>query len=337
MISLRRGDSGKAVFDLQQRLALAGYEIEEDYHVFGPSTETALKQFQADRGLIADGICGPYSWNALVEADYQLGDRLLYYRLPMMHGDDIVDLQQKLGKLGFDAGWVDGIFGLDTQTAVQQFQHNIGLPVDGVFGRSTLQALLRITKQPAGEVTVTEVRQHERLRQQPCLVEGRKIVVGNMGEISVIAQSAARFLRQAGAEVLSLGTPNLSHQAYITNKWSGDAYIGLTLISTNCDMSYFSTSGFKSTGGQALANRCSQALQHIFPQPIPITGLSIPILRETRMPAVWCRLGPGAKVVTRAPEIAEALATAVVTWCFQPFKLADNEDEKSRNVDLATI
>lgn len=316
--SLRLGDTGEAVFDLQQRLALAGYETAEDHYFFGPATEAALKKFQADRGLIADGICGPYSWAALVEADYQLGDRLLYYRLPMMHGDDISDLQQRLGKLGFDVGWVDGIFGFDTQKAVQQFQHNVGLPVDGVVGRITLHTLHRLSKQSAGELTITEVREHERLRQQPCLVEGRKIVVGNIGDLPVIANAIARQLRRSGAKVLSLESPSLSYQAHTSNNWSGDAYIGITSTTRRLDVSYFATSGFKSTGGQALADQCVNALQPLFRETLIITGLKIPILRETRMPAVWCRLGPGAKVVTHAPEIAEALTSAVMNWCFQP-------------------
>ena len=319
MISLRLGDTGEAVFDLQQRLALAGYETTDDHHVFGSDTEEALKRFQADRGLIADGICESHSWNALVEADYQLGDRLLYYRLPMMHGNDISDLQQQLSKLGFDVGWIDGIFGLDTQTAVRQFQHNVGLPVDGVVGRSTLKTLKRLSLRSAGERTVTEVREHERLRQQPCLVEGRQIVVGNTGELPVIAEGIARRLRQAGADVLSLSTPNLTHQARVSNDWGGDVYVGVVLTSTSYGVSYFATSGFKSTGGEALASRCSKALQHFFPKPVPAAGLKLPILQKTRMPAVWCRLGPGERVVVHAPEIAEALASAVINWCFKPF------------------
>ena len=85
----------------------------------------------------------------------------------MMRGDDVAELQRRLGQLGFDAHWIDGILGPRTQTAVRQFQHNVGLPDDGVVGRSTVEALERLARRTAAEVTIAEVREHERLRHQP--------------------------------------------------------------------------------------------------------------------------------------------------------------------------
>ena len=70
-----------------------------------------MRPFQEHRGLRSDGVCGPQTWSALVEAGRVLGDRLLYYRNPMLRGDDVATLQRQLGALGFDAGRVDGIFG----------------------------------------------------------------------------------------------------------------------------------------------------------------------------------------------------------------------------------
>ena len=315
---LRLGATGDAVFDLQQRLALIGYEISEEYHTFGPRTEAALRQFQIDRGLIVDGICGTHSWNALVEADYRLGDRLLYYRFPMMRGDDVGDLQRRLSRLGFDPGRIDGIFGLDTQAAVQQFQHNTALAADGVVGLHTLKALQRLAGSSVSERTVSEVRELEKLRQQPARVEGRHVVVGDTGELPVITQAVARRLRRMGADVLSFSMPDLAHQAHVSNEWSADVYLGVSLTADSLGVSYFATAGFESMGGRALAIRCTDALDALFPEPLEVVGRRLPILRETRMPAVWCRLGPGTTVVTQAPLIAHALTEAVVDWCFQP-------------------
>ena len=42
------------------------------------------------------------------------------------------------------------------------------------------------------------------------------------------------------------------------------------------------------------------------------------ILRETRMPAVWCRLGPPAHVVEQAAAVTDALREAIITWCVDP-------------------
>ena len=317
-LPLRRGDTGEAVRDLQHRLALIGYSTGGDNQEFGTTTEASLRQFQSDRGLVVDGVCGRQSWNALVEADHRLGDRLLYYRAPMMRGDDVAELQRRLGQLGFDAHWIDGILGPRTQAAIRQFQHNVGLPDDGVVGRSTVEALSRLTRPAAAEVTIAEVREHERLRHQPNRVEGRRIVVGDTGELPVIAQAVGRRLRQDGAEVLSFSTPDLSHQARTANQWNGDIYLGVTLAVDNLGVAYFATRGFESVGGRALAQRCSTALAPVLAESIPARAMRLPILRETRMPAVWCRLGPGSIVVPQTPRVAQALVQAVTDWCLDP-------------------
>jgi peptidoglycan hydrolase-like protein with peptidoglycan-binding domain len=60
---LRRGDSGAAVKQLQQKL-----NIEADGY-FGPDTEAAVTHFQQRRGLEADGIVGWYTWQELERPD----------------------------------------------------------------------------------------------------------------------------------------------------------------------------------------------------------------------------------------------------------------------------
>jgi len=55
---------GDAVRALQQALAAAGLDVEID-GVFGPATDVAVRTFQRDRGLIADGIVGPATRAAL--------------------------------------------------------------------------------------------------------------------------------------------------------------------------------------------------------------------------------------------------------------------------------
>lgn len=57
--TLRKGARGDDVKKLQ---ALLHITIDGQ---FGPKTEAAMKQFQKDNHLVADGICGPMSWAAL--------------------------------------------------------------------------------------------------------------------------------------------------------------------------------------------------------------------------------------------------------------------------------
>jgi hypothetical protein len=46
--------------------------------------------------------------------------------------------------------------------------------------------------------------------------------------------------------------------------------------------------------------------------------MRLPILRETRMPAVWVRLGPPAVIVEKAAAVSAALCDAVTAWCGNP-------------------
>jgi len=67
-VTLKNGDSGDEVKQLQVALAALGYEVGEPDGAFGPSTEEAVKQFQADSGLPADGVAGPQTLQAINEA-----------------------------------------------------------------------------------------------------------------------------------------------------------------------------------------------------------------------------------------------------------------------------
>lgn len=65
--TLRRGSTGVYVTLMQSELIQKGYDCGSSGAdgVFGKNTEAALKRFQQDHGLVADGICGPKSWDAL--------------------------------------------------------------------------------------------------------------------------------------------------------------------------------------------------------------------------------------------------------------------------------
>ena len=62
--TLRRGATGKDVRKVQRQLVAKGYSLEIDGD-FGPKTEAAVKQFQKDKRLLYDGICGRQTYGAL--------------------------------------------------------------------------------------------------------------------------------------------------------------------------------------------------------------------------------------------------------------------------------
>ena len=57
--TLKMGSRGTAVSNLQQRLKGLGYSIGKVDGIFGSQTQKAVKAFQKDNGLVADGIAGP--------------------------------------------------------------------------------------------------------------------------------------------------------------------------------------------------------------------------------------------------------------------------------------
>ncbi|MCL2525547.1 MAG: peptidoglycan-binding protein [Coriobacteriia bacterium] len=138
-------DTGPAVEDIQRRLRVLGYDIAGDETssvVFLEQTLDAVTAFQRDNGLSPTGAVGPRTWSTLVDSTFELGDRMLYLRMPYFHGNDVTQLQNALNTLGFAIGGVDGIFGVSTERAVTEFQQNYGINPDGLVGIDTLNALL---------------------------------------------------------------------------------------------------------------------------------------------------------------------------------------------------
>lgn len=148
-LSYRLGESGPAVAEIRIKLAQLGLldhtESGVPLDTFDIDVDHAVRQFQQERGLIADGVVGPATYRVLEEARWRLGDRLLSYVVANpQSGDDVLELQRRLTELGFDVGRVDGIFGLRTGEALREFQRNTGLPADGTCGPSTFKALGRL-------------------------------------------------------------------------------------------------------------------------------------------------------------------------------------------------
>jgi peptidoglycan hydrolase-like protein with peptidoglycan-binding domain len=63
--TLRQGMKGDAVKQLQQRLAQLGCDPGGADGDFGPKTLAAVKKFQRQSGITADGIVGPQTWGKL--------------------------------------------------------------------------------------------------------------------------------------------------------------------------------------------------------------------------------------------------------------------------------
>jgi N-acetylmuramoyl-L-alanine amidase len=319
-LPLRAGADGAAVADLQRRLKAAGFEVVGDDGRFASGTETAVRHFQQARGLTVDGICGRDTWNALVEAGFHLGDRFLTLRAPMMRGDDVGELQRKLGAIGFDSGRVDAIFGPNTERALKEFQRNIGLNTDGVAGPDVIAALGRLGEMTAGNAQVAGIRERELLERIPRRLADRRIVIGDLGGLNVPAVNLARVLREVGAITTVVDHHDRSIQATQANEFNAELYVGLCISADGeARAAYYATVGFESLGGRHLAELVAEQVGQAFPEDaVAACGMRLPVLRETRMPAVVCHLPRVQQVVEHSPQLAAALSLAIGRWVAQP-------------------
>lgn len=155
--SLRLGDSGPEV-EILRMLLLRAAALDPgaplpapDPSLFDHHLDRAVRAFQQDRGLVADGIVGRQTALQLDGARWSLGDRVLLLTSGhWMRGDDVSALQERMVVLGVHAGPVDGIFGPVTEASLRELQRGLGLPVDGVCGQPTFDALGALSRSVSG-------------------------------------------------------------------------------------------------------------------------------------------------------------------------------------------
>ena len=140
--TLRPGDSGAAIRQLQTTLKQKGYytgTIDGDY---GSGTTAAVKSFQKKMNITpVDGIAGDKTLTLLYSSDAVDSDEYATLR-PGDTGAAVRTMQATLYELGYYDGSRDGVYGATTQDAVRAFQiRNKVTPVDGIAGNKTLTKL----------------------------------------------------------------------------------------------------------------------------------------------------------------------------------------------------
>ena len=322
-LPLQEGDHGNAVSDLQARLGELDIIAVDPLGSFDAGTSAAVRQFQTERGLPADGVCDARTWTAIVGAGYRLGDRLLYLHRPMFRGDDVADLQHRLSALGFDPGRVDAIFGEQTELALRDFQHNAGLPADGRCGRETLVDLLRFSLREGGRDLVSPLRERLNVASGGSrTLEGRRFAIGEEGGFGAGVAALTRALYAAGAFALPLHDPDPSRQATEANGAGVDCFIGLRILPerSSCATAYYKGFHYESVTSRRLA----ELVQRRLPNELQlgddgICGLALPILRETKMPAIEVQLGDPSHTVQKTLPLANSIIAALETWVAESF------------------
>lgn len=179
MWAFRRGDTGRAVAEIVT--ALEELRLVPDgcarAGAFTAEVEQAVRAFQQRRGLVVDGVVDATTYRALRGALFHLGSRpLAHLASTPQHGDDVLELQERLTELGYDAGRPDGTFGPQTDRALRDFQRDFGLLVDGICGAGTVRALRRLSPRACGGRPVL-LREQERIRRTGRRLGGKRIVI----------------------------------------------------------------------------------------------------------------------------------------------------------------
>ena len=144
---LTNGDQGEAVSRLQDRLAELGFFAGESTGFYGPLTEEAVIRYQEAQGLLADGVAGPETLGTLLPAPIAPQRSGL-----ALDGEQLRTLQAKLASLDFYLGEIDGVYGPQSEAAINSFQSVYALPVTGVVDRRTLATLDRVYAQSGGRL-----------------------------------------------------------------------------------------------------------------------------------------------------------------------------------------
>lgn len=151
--SLKEGmkDSSE-VKAMQARLIELGYLTGSADGDYGRATTDAVKAFQKQAGLTADGIAGASTQKAVYSSDAkskkteadEIEDQLDSIKSTLSmgsSGSEVTSLQKRLITLNYMSGSADGSFGAKTRDAVMLFQKQTGLTVDGKAGKTTISKL----------------------------------------------------------------------------------------------------------------------------------------------------------------------------------------------------
>ena len=153
---LKLNSKGTDVRNLQQDLTTLGYYWAEITGNFGAKTETAVRRFQEENGLTADGVAGTKTLNAIAAAVARKGGTPASggsagTTLKLnSQGTKVSQLQTDLKQLGYYYAKITGNFGAKTEAAVKAFQKAKGLTADGVAGTKTLNAIAAAVDKAGG-------------------------------------------------------------------------------------------------------------------------------------------------------------------------------------------
>ncbi|MBW4076941.1 MAG: hypothetical protein HIU84_00200 [Acidobacteria bacterium] len=276
--------------------------------VYGDETVALVQAFQRARGLVITGEVDELTWSRLVEAGWRLGQRLLYLARPCLRGDDVADLQVRLAQLGFNPGRIDGIFGPILEEAIIEFQRNCAISVNGTLTRETLNELNRVSPSASSRNLVTDARDLAGFDAE----HGGPVIICGWNPLRDLVTRAL----ETHYLTLSLDAVGTDQIATIANE--SRAIVVLSLANLNgadgakaVHFHYWASYWSYSRRGERLASAIAARLsQGEHPLRVELTGMTLPILRETQMTTLHIEVGTHDEKGLR--DLAQAISSVVL-------------------------
>ena len=129
------------LLDLSNKIQAAGYQFPADSFECKSLVELFLNDYSLEKTISKENL-----WFELLNQGYDLGDRILNFSNPVLRGSDIEELQEMLSRLGFYSDPINSEYTKDLMKAVEAFQENRGLSVDGVVGLNTAVEIKKLIR-----------------------------------------------------------------------------------------------------------------------------------------------------------------------------------------------
>lgn len=153
------------------------------------------------------------SGSGAAEKVYALGDRIIKRGVK---GDDVVELQTALLKLGYDLGayGADGDCGSKTVSAIKNFQKDNGLSDDGEYGPKSHAKMMEILSASNSSATTSSFKievtgDSVNVRAKPSTATGKVMYVAHAGDVLIAIEVDT-----------ATGWYKLTDGNYISNKYS---------------------------------------------------------------------------------------------------------------------
>ncbi len=218
--TMKYGSRGAEVTKLQEQLKKLGYFSGKATGYFGSATKTAVKKFQASKGVAADGIVGNQTSKILFNSGTSSGSAL--------SREQLKKVQTALKNQGLYKGKIDGIFGKLTNSAVKQFQQKNGLSATGTIdaateAKITALAASAVPSRGAASAAKTAAGKNAKIEMLDWWKEANKVFsIGTTAKVTDVGTGKSfKIVRTYGGNHADCEAATLEDSKIIKSIWGG--------------------------------------------------------------------------------------------------------------------